>query len=142
MLSALPHYVGDSSSVTYGFEVSGPGFYRLAVEVSWPTNTPEPEKQAVIAFNMDGIGIARAKPRPLADGGSVYAVYTPWLVAGTHRVECVALPRNWTRTDGFSLLQAALYTIDGPDSDGDGLDDWSQMRLSDSTDTDGDGLFV
>ena len=118
----------------YALAVPEAGMYRIALEVS---NAAGASSSFRLQILIDGQPFRWLEPE-LDGTPCVLVLDSPWLVTGTHTVR-IAWPEG---TGGILTIHSlALYGVDGPDADGDGIQDWMSARLRDEfSDSDGDGI--
>jgi hypothetical protein len=125
--------------VVYEINVPTGGMYRVAVNATLTDELPNVEKYAEMFFAFDDSELEEVYGTANEDGSATYATYTPWLEAGRHFVTCDPW-LIYSTTNGMTIKSFNLYSIDGADDDGNGIQDWMEARLSDGEDSDGDGF--
>jgi len=126
-------------SVTWSFTNQTAGMYRLALQLE-PYESTQYDHYCYpveLSINTHVIGetVAVTHRGELAEG----VVYTPWLEPGTYEITCRFSDLVPFKGDiRFHALE--IYSINGVDSDQNGIQDWVEARLNSGTDTDGDGL--
>ena len=125
--------------VTWPVTNNTAGMYRLDLQL-------EPYEKAVyehyrypVEVSINGIVIgemlAVTNRGDLAEG----FVYTPWLNPGVYEVKC-RFKHFMPDAQDVRIHALELCTINGTDSNQDGIQDWVQARLDSGMDSDGDGL--
>ena len=129
-------------SLFYDFATTNTGMSRIALELSnYGANVPDGYRFRV-GVSVDGTYIGTLEiAADLGVSGTGY-IQTPWLTPGTHTVALRWMndQSGGGRDANIMVEKVALYGIDGPDADSDGIQDWMEDILDDGADTDGDGL--
>ncbi|NLX21004.1 MAG: hypothetical protein GXY55_04935, partial [Phycisphaerae bacterium] len=134
-IASAPQY---APWVAYSFNVSEAGIYHLAVDTSFAGTFPNPAHEIRLEVAIDGIILGQISMNH-AQGLPEYTLFTPWLSAGTHRVKLMPIADYWN-PQPFTIHSIVFSTVDGTDSNADGVQDWAQAILATGVDTDGDGL--
>lgn len=138
-VSKLNGYV-KNSYVLYEVDVATGGVFRITVDASWKQQMPAIEDCATMRFYIDGHLVQNVAVVAGEGESGSYSIYTPWLAVGRHQIKCNPLPVNNRNTAGLSIQKISLYTIDGRDLNGDGIQDWMKARMPSKKDSDKDGI--
>jgi hypothetical protein len=126
-------------SVTWSLTNNTAGMYRLALQLAPYSKTQYQYDCYPVEISINGVVIdeipAVTDRGELAEG----VVYTPWLEAGVYEIKCCFRRPN-ILGGNLRINGLELYTINGMDSDGDGIQDWVEARLNAGLDSDADGL--
>jgi hypothetical protein len=123
--------ISSRGSLEYNINVPEDGVYRLAVEVT-EYNRYSNSSTFNLGLAVDDAFVANASV--VAPYGSVgdAVFYLPNLTAGDHNFRLV-----WNNISFNTFIQinsVTLQAVDGPDNDGNGIPDWIDNRLAQSTD--------
>jgi hypothetical protein len=125
--------------VTWSMTNTAAGIYRLALQCEPFRSGVRGDERYPVEISINGVVIdemlAVVDRGELAEG----FIYTPWLDAGVYEVKC-RFKRYELIGSNIQVHGLELYTINGTDSDGDGVQDWVEARLNAGLDSDGDGL--
>ncbi|MCG8525149.1 MAG: fibronectin type III domain-containing protein, partial [Opitutales bacterium] len=117
--------------VEYGFTLSNAGIYRLSLDVSQLNSTEL--NLFELGFSIGGVEVERVS-KTLATDSETLEVLLPYLDAGTH-----SLRIQWLRGQPKASLKIntiELQSLEGDDSDSDGIDDWQELRMAVDSDLD------
>ncbi|MBN2871777.1 MAG: hypothetical protein JXJ30_02555, partial [Halothiobacillaceae bacterium] len=134
-IASAPQY---APWVEYGFDVAEAGMYRLAVDTSFAGTIQDKAHEIRLEVLIDGTIVEEVwmNHSPELPG---YTLFTPWLVAGPHRLKIKLIDDYWN-PEPFTIHSIVFSAVDGTDSNADGVQDWAQTILATGVDTDGDGL--
>jgi hypothetical protein len=124
-----------NSYVCYEMNIETAGMYQVTVHCSWSNGVPSIAERPLMDFAMDDNALDTAS----GDDSGVYTFFTPWLIVGSHELECEPTWYTWL-ADSLSIDLIEVSMIDGADSDGDGIQDWVEAQLGADVDSDGDGI--
>ncbi len=100
--------------------------YRLEVEgASHNPYDPNPEFQLLLS--VDGEYLGRSYLVCANGAHGIVHQFTPWLKAGDHRVRIYW--DNAANNRSFALVAARLQSLEGADSNNNGIKDWVENRL-------------
>ena len=128
--------------VAYDFTVPSNGIYRLGLQLRqmW-ADQPDNFKFCVQA-SVDGLYFGTFCVRADVDLSGTDYINTPWLPAGTHRIQL-----NWVnhlsgsgRDSVLGIEAIRMREVNGPTTGTNGVPDWVDAELNRVNDTDGDGL--
>jgi hypothetical protein len=120
------------------YEMAAPlsGIYRLSLGMSNWTNRLSAFRFQIL---VDGQPF-RFVETALGGDESALCFDTPWLAAGVHTFRIAWLDSTYSGKL-LTVRSLSLYGVDGPDADGDGMQDWMAARLmAEFPDSDSDGV--
>ncbi len=109
----------------YPISVSKPDIYRVEIDASAKVYLPQNAFDLLIY--ADGEFLGRMKLETQDKQSGVVHAYTPWLPAGAHRIGIFW--DNETSFKSIKINSVKLQTLKGPDSNGNGIQDWVEARL-------------
>ncbi len=136
--AAAGHNLMNSPQVDYNLSVADAGVYYLAIQTEFTGLTNHTDCFELV-LQIDGVEVGSPLPLNVSPELPEYTTFTPWLTKGEHRLTVVV--KNAGKINGYFLIHAVeLYTVDGNDEDGDGIQDWMKAHLEKGQDSDGDGI--
>ncbi len=119
-------------SVEYDLSAPAGDIYRLEIEAG-AAKAHDRNRQFDLLLWIDGQYLGRTvltvsnAPTTANMNRGLTHLLTPWLRAGPHRVRIFWDNAIWNRT--FQLAAIRLQSVQGPDSNNDGVRDWAEKRI-------------
>ena len=133
--SLLVHERYQDGRANYDFAITNADMYALQVQLSQDVTNQMSSYTFNVEVTFDGLTNGTLNIPTVPNVSANGLMVTPWLMPGTHTVGLRLM-------NGLSAVieKVRICSVDGSDTNHNGIQDWKEAQLARGKDTDGDGI--